>query len=166
MRTVCRKAYGAHPNLAYDNDLKDQCVAIGKRMIPTTPKYTVGVDLSDTFLDLQKQRIAYERWEAKSSEHITAKFPPSHAGFMMLRNITLFLGRLMLINRSDDFMKWDPRHPDYFRCYDNQGNRIGMDGTMQLSEMLQEVIHTDGFVEVNYLDPKVITWYCRWLHSE
>ena len=154
MRTVCHKAFGTHPNLAYDNDLKDQCVAIGKRMIATTPKYTVGVDLSDTFLDLQKQRIAYEGWEAKSSEHITSKFPPSHAGFMMIRNNTLFLARLMLINRSDDIMKWDPRHPDYFRCYDNQGNRIGMEEPMQLSQMLQEVIHTDGFVEVNYLDPK------------
>ena len=112
-----------HPDLAYDSDLKDQCVAIGKRMIATTPKYTVGVDLSETFLDLQKQRIAYEKWEAKSSETTTSKFHASHTGFMMIRNNTLFLARLMLINRSDDIMKWDPRHPDYLRLYDNQDHR-------------------------------------------
>ena len=154
IRTVCRKAYGSHPNLTYDSDLKDQCVAIGKKLIPTTPKYTVGVDLSETFLDLQKQRISHEKWEAVTSETVTSKYLATHAGFMIIRNNTLFLGRLVLINRSDDIRKWDPRISEYLRCYDNQGNRIGIDGHMELSQILQEVIYSDGFVEVNYLDPK------------
>ena len=70
---------------------------------------------------------------------------------MALRNSTLFLGRLVCINRSDDFYKWDPRDQQYMRLYDGKGNLI-VEGT--LSQQLNQMIMADGFMEINYKDPK------------
>ena len=71
---------------------------------------------------------------------------PSQSGVeecMALRNSTLFLGRLVCINRSDDFYKWDPRDQQYMRLYDGKGNLI-VEGT--LSQQLNQMIMADGFI--------------------
>ena len=154
MRVVARKAYGIVPELAYDRDLRDQVVAIGHDLVPTTPKYTRGVDLQTVFEDIQAQRIqAEDGWKSlpHGSPAVTTFYKPSHANYMTIRNITFFLGRVVCVNRSDDFMKFDPRHPEYMRCYDGEGNLV----QLQLrSQELQRVIDTDGFLEVNYKEPK------------
>jgi hypothetical protein len=154
MRTVARKAYGNVPELAYDRDLRDQVVAIGHDLVPSTPKYTRGVDLKTVFEDIQVQRIqAEDGWKSlpHGSPSVTKFYKPNHANYMAIRNITFFLGRLVCINRSDDFMKFDPRHPEYMRCYDGEGNLV----QLQLRSLeLQTVIDTDGFLELNYKEPK------------
>ena len=154
MRTVARKAYGNVPELAYDKDLRDQVVAIGHSLVPSTPKYTTGVDLRLAWEDIQMQRIKAEGgWKSVvgGSPATTKYYTPTHANFMVIRNATFFLGRVACINRSDDFMKFDPRRPEYMRAYDGAGKLI----RRQLrSQEIQEVIDTDGFLELNYMEPK------------
>ena len=55
------------------------------------------------------------------------------------------------MTRSDDESKWDPRLLQYFRCYDNKGELVT---GLSLPVSLVVVISTDGYVEVNYKDPK------------
>ena len=45
----------------------------------------------------------------------------------------------------------DPRDRRYFRCYDGKGELIELP---ELSKALHMVIATDGFCELNYLNPK------------
>ena len=69
---------------------------------------------------------------------------------MTLRNCSLFLGRAVTINRSDCFTKWDPRDSRYFRCFNEEGERIS---TGKLSTDIQATI-PNGYIELQYLNPK------------
>ena len=174
LRVVCTKAYGEHASeFKYDKHLTKQAIAIGRLLKPTKPRYERGADLLQVFKNVQDNRRKNEGgWRARTSEAETKFYPLGTKGFLDLRNNCIFLGRLVLVNRSDDFAKWDPRDEQYFRCYTSDGERIGYYGsgnpggpdgrTCRLSEDIGHVISCGGYCEVQYLDPKDPRKVGRW----
>ena len=153
-RTVMQKAWGPHvPLLQYDSQLQKQVIQTGRIVAPTTPRYEHAVDLLPVWHTIIEARIKNEGgWKAGpgNAHSITTYTPINHNSYMTLRNCSLFLGRAVTINRSDCFTKWDPRDSRYFRCFNEEGERIS---TGKLSSDIQATI-PNGYIELQYLNPK------------
>jgi hypothetical protein len=139
LRVVFGKAFGkSSPELTYRDEVTTQVKALGKSCKAAAPKYTKPVDILPFWKYVMAQSPTWEKQTIK--QRYNAK-----------RNATLYALRHDRVNRSDDEAKWDPRSKSYMRCYNAKGELIEQ---LPLVESLAIVIDEDGFVEVNYRDPK------------
>jgi hypothetical protein len=140
LATIMRMAHGDNvPALTKDSTLAKTVIALGAQLKPKVPRYTKAVDLEPLWNLLIKEREKAQNWK-----------PRSCGKLRMLRDHALLLGRHDQMSRSDCQAKIDYRSAQYCRVFNSEGVLV-TEGTLAARFM---AAIPDGYVEVQYLNPK------------
>ena len=145
IRTICGKAFGQLPQLAYEPAATAQIVAKAKKVKVTQPKYTIPVDLGGGEECMWMQIVA----DNEAVEHLQNT---SGRKIKVIRDTAAVLKRHDSISRSDCESKHS--HSDFAetRAYSREGV---LQEQELVSDRLRGVIEGEGgWLEHNYRDPK------------